>query len=159
MNSLDEVIQIAKVGARQIVESDEQHEPILFAISEDDISIIQLEGNFRPRFKEVLGSILKQFHADSYVFVNEAWTATLPKDSPWTKKLLSGEITVSDLPLDDRQEVVMIIAVENSISVRMYQAVIRETVDERRQLGDWNLLDNPDSFSGRMSLTSWESGE
>ena len=77
----------------------------------------------------------------------------LQKGSPLIPKLDSGEILVSDLPPDDKCEVVMITAVENGESYRSWCANIQYTSDDKRVLGEWK--ENPTDVVGRMVLKQW----
>lgn len=151
--NIDQVVDMVKSKSEIIIDSGKQHQPLMLIITKDnDLIIAQLIGDFAPKFKVVMAEILRKSKAKAYVFIDESWTATLNKNSPTVKRLLSGEITVPDLPLDDRNEELVIVAIENNKSIRVWSAVIGYRRDNKRFLKDWNEAKVND---GRLVLRSW----
>ena len=73
---------------------------------------------------------------DSYIFVVECWVTQF-KDAA-----AAVEGRVSDMPLDDRREVVQIIGVEKGNPETLtYLASIKNNADGSRSLGDWERAD------------------
>lgn len=154
MIDLDQAIQSAKEQSKAIVESGEEHQPIMLALTPQGINPMLLRGIDKDRFKEVIGGLLRQLHAYAYIFINEAWAADLDKDSPLVQELLSGRKKISELPPDDRIESLMIMAAENGKSYRLWSAKILYTRDGDRYLGEWEEKKG-EGPTGRLILREW----
>ena len=149
------IVNTLKLMATKIInEEQEEHLPMVFIPTETELVIVPLLGDFRPDFKNLITSALHLLHSDTYVLVNESWIAELSVDSPRTKKITEGEMTVSDLPLDDRQEVLMLMAVENGTCFQLYQAKINYDMSGLRQLGEWVEFPS-DGIMGRLVVKEW----
>lgn len=153
MIAIDEVVKFAKEKSKAIVESGEEHQQILLAITPQGVNPILLRGLDKDKFKQNVGGLLRQFHAYAYIFINEAWEAALDKDSPLVPKLMSGEISVSGLPPDDRTEILTIMVAENGKSYCMWFAKIKYTPDDKRYLGEWEEMEG--APEGRVILREW----
>ena len=152
---LEQAIQFTKEQAKKIVESGEEHQPILVALTRDiaiPIPVSSLMQN-KDMFKPVVGELLRQLDAYTYIFINEAWVAKLDKDSPLVPKLFRGEISVSGLPLDDKTEILTIMVAENRKTYHIWFAEIKYTPDNKRYLGEWEEM--PGSPEGRLILKEW----
>lgn len=151
--TLDQVIQMVKDKSRGIIESGEEHTQILIMLTPNGTINTLLTWVKKENFKEVVSQLLHHFHAYAYIFINEAWTAKLDKNSSLLQELMSGRKKVSELPLDDKTEILMIIAAENGKSCNMWSAKIRYTPEDRRYLSEWELADGVGE--GRMVLKEW----
>lgn len=152
MKVLEEATELAKSLSKAIVESGEEHQPIMIIITPSGINTMLLRGLDKNRFKQDIGGLLRQFHAYAYIFIDEAWSATISNDSPLIHKLFSGEISVSELPLDDRDEILTIVATENRKSYRCWTAKIKYTLD-KRYLGEWEEMEG--APEGQLILKEW----
>jgi len=153
MSELEEAIQFAKDVSKTIIESGEEHRPILIAVTSAGIGLCPLSPVKKDLWRQTITALLRQLNAYAYVFISEAWTAELPKDSLTTQKLLRGEIKVSELPPDDRIERLLIIAAENGKSIRSWAAKIRYTRESERYLDEWKEADKVGE--GRVIITEW----
>ena len=152
---LQQQIQFAKEEAVEIVESGEELGPIMTIFTPHGIDVVSIpltNDMIKDVFKQVIGSLLQTLDAYAYIFVQEMWSARISKDSPLTPRLLSGEISVSDLPLDDKEEMLAIMAAENGESFQFWSAKIQYTRDDRRYLGEWSEIG---SGEGRLVLKEW----
>lgn len=146
---LEQIIDFAKGTSRKIVREGEEHIPIIIARTPQGLTPIGLAELNKDRFKEAIAKLLRLLQADAYVFVCEAWSA---EGRELAKKVLEQGIAVSELPLDDRTEILSIMAVENGKPVKGCFARIR-TTPQGRELGDWQTIDGV--ADGRMVLTEW----
>lgn len=153
METIEQVIQMTKDTSRGIVESGQEHKPILIMLAPTEVINTLIPWIEKENFKEVISQLLRHFHAYAYIFINEGWAAKLDNGSPLFQELLSGRKKVLELPLDDREEMLMIMAAENKKSYRMWTANIRYTHDDKRYLGEWKEADN--IGEGRMMLKEW----
>jgi len=153
MVDLEEITNLTKGQARAIVESGEEHQPIMLALSSEGVNFIHLVEINKDRFKESISGLLRKLNAYAYVFVNEAWGTKLNKDSPIAKRILSGEISVSELPLDDKEEILTIMVAENGKSFYGWSAKIGYTPEGKRYLKEWEKMGS--SASGRLVLKEW----
>lgn len=153
MIELEEITNLTKKQARAIVESGQEHQPIMLVFSPEGANIIHLVEIKKDKFKQAISTLLRKLNAYAYIFVNEAWGTKLAKDSPITKRLLNGEISVSELPLDDREEILTIMVAENGKSFNAWSAKIRYTSEDKRYLGEWEEMG--DIARGRLVLREW----
>lgn len=151
--TLDESIEFAKEVAREIIESGEQHQPIMLTLTPQGRNIMLLSGIDKDEFQHNMATLLRQFNAYAYIYIDEAWVTNLPADCPTVQKLLRGDVTVSELPPDDKDEILMIMAAENGKSICSWMAKIRYTRDDKRYLDEWEKMDKVGE--GRMILRKW----
>lgn len=150
---IEEAIEFAKEQSKGIVESGEEHQPIMLALTPGGGCIIQMAQMNKDRFKQDIAAVLRQLGAYACIFINEAWAAKLSKDSPLVPKLLRGEIKVTDLPPDDKEEILAITVAENGKSYYGWSAKILYTTDDKRLLGKWEELKG--DAEGRLILKEW----
>lgn len=157
MDKLEEVTNYVKKQARNIVESGEEHQPIMLALNSEGVNACSLatinEEIFKANFKQTMSKLLQMLNAYAYIFINEAWGAKLREDSPTAKRILSGETSVSKLPLDDREEILTIMVAENGKSFYCWSAKIRYTPEGKRYLGEWEEMLG--IIGGRLILKEW----
>jgi len=155
--SHEELIEMIKSKASLIVESGEEHQPMLFILSNDGkLVICQIAGltiSAKKDWKFVIPEILRKFNATAYAQVFEAWV-TDRSDPETLRRLDSGEIGVVDLPPDDRSEQIMISFFENGKTPVVWIGKI-QTYREHRFIEKWEAMSDPSSFSGRMMVTEW----
>ena len=78
----------------------------------------------------------------------------MPMFMPLKDKILSGEIRVSELPPDDKDEILMISIAERNKTFRQFIAKIKYTSDNKRYLDDvWK--ESPSDTTGRMIIKEW----
>lgn len=167
---IENVYENIKKAAKKIDETEEHH-PTLFVFSADEkqkdlneLRVIMLPppSENRNEYVVIIKNLLKQFKAVAYILVLEAWISCISKDSDsgLVASLLSGEMRVSDLPLDDRNEVLMAICVEKNGKVRMEFAKIfsvkgqenrNRVVTDFAQFGSEAEIE----ISGRLFIRDW----
>lgn len=152
---IEQVIQMAKNVSKDIVESGQKHIPVLVMITRNEVFNAMIPWLTNDNFKGVVGGLLLHFHAHAYIFVNEAWIIGGDKDSQLIRDVVSGKKKLPDIPLDDRSEALVIIAVENDKSYRMYEAKIRYTGDDQRYLDEWEEQEVGFILSGPTVLKKW----
>jgi len=100
--------------------------------------------------KDVMPTAIKRFlsekKATAYALVMEAW------QTGFVASLANHDWNVSDMPLDDRKEIVQVIAAEQGQQPISYQAEIKRSADGTRELGEWIPLRK---FMGRFVITEW----
>ena len=148
---LNGLIELAKKSSRAIVESGLSHVPMLLIDVPNRVIVSPIYGNFKPVFRVVVSGLLREVEASAYVFISEAWETIQSEDSAWLPAIYSGEIKIEDLPLDDRQEVLCIHAVENGKQFHFFRAKITQT-SAGRVLGDW---EERTGVTGMSVLTEW----
>ncbi len=153
MTILEEITDFAKEQARAIVESGKEHQPIMLALSSGGVNLIHIVGINKDNFRQGISDLLRKLNAYAYIFVDEAWGARLVMNSPSTKRILSGEISVSGLPLDDREEILTVMVAENGKSFICWSAKIGYNPEGKRYLGEWEGMEG--AISGRLILKEW----
>lgn len=151
--TIEQTIQMAKDTSRNIIESGQEHKPILIMLTPTEVINTLIGWIEKENFKGVISQLLRYFHAYAYIFINEAWVAKLDKGSPLFQELLSGRKKISELPLDDKIEMLTITMAENGKSCRIWAANIRYTRDDKRYLEEWKEADKVGE--GRMILKEW----
>ena len=110
-----------------IEQTGEEHEPILLVETPEGTATGVFDDFNIDTFQEQVTKALREQKASGYVFITEAWQATHES----LHKVSNGEAHVSDLPPDDREEVIMTITVEKGKSPRVSSAVIVRTSEGR----------------------------
>ena len=153
MDSFNELVEYAKERSRAIVEAGERHAPMMLVLLPDDtVAVWPLPEMDRDLFKNAVANVLRTMGACAYVMVQEAWESAV-QDEATLARLEAGEVQVSDLPADDRRDILMIVAARNGQPCRMLQAEVSETPQGRR-LGDW--WEAPaGGIKGRMVIEGW----
>lgn len=146
---LEDLVNQVKETSRKVVEElDEEHIPLVIALTPDGIAQIPMVIEDKANFKVTLEMALHHINAFSYIFINEAWTA---EGEALTSRILSEGIAISDLPLDDRGEILTITAVEKGKKPTYFLAKIYPAPQGRR-LGEWMEL--AEAFN-RLIATNW----
>ncbi len=153
MTDLEEITNFTKEAARAVVESGEEHLPTMLAISSGEVNLIHLVEMKKDKFKQHISGLLQRLNAYAYIFVNEAWGTKLNKDSPTVKRILSGEVSISELPLDDKEEILTVIVAENGKSFNCWSAKIGYTPEGKRYLKEWEEMKG--IVGGRLILKEW----
>ncbi|GAI02440.1 unnamed protein product, partial [marine sediment metagenome] len=78
---LEEITNFTKEQARAIVESGEEHQPIMLVLNSEGVNLVYLVEIKKDRFKQYITGLLRKLNAYAYIFVNEAWGTKLDKDS------------------------------------------------------------------------------
>lgn len=158
MKEFDFSKEIEKVKglANVIVENNEQHVPTLIAYAPDGAKLLQF-ADFNEKVKEIfkpaVTKVLREFNAFAYIFVCEAWAVAVPDGSELGKKLVKGEIRVSEVPFDDRVEIITLHAAENGGKYYTWTAKIKHLKD-KRFIEKWEEIPGKE-LSGRMIIKEW----
>ena len=156
--TINNFIAFSKEVAKRIVEGDgEEHDPILFFLKDGTHAFAPVLDGMHPA--HVLEIILKKMNPDAYVIITEAWAwASLVEESdPRTDKILNGDLHVSDLPLAERKEILVISSCVKGQRARMSIADI-VTVANARMVQPWRDIDDSkdgEGVSGRLAVKEW----
>ena len=150
--SLLELEKHAQEGAKTFIEqTGEEHEPILLVETPEGTATGVFDDFSKDTFKEQVTKALREQQASGYVFITEAWQATHES----LHKVSNGEANVSDLPPDDREEVIMTITVEKGKSAKVCSAVIVSTPKGRMVKKFRSDIEAEDVMEGRMVVMDW----
>ena len=155
-DEIDKVIEFIKLNAKEIIEErGEEHFPIMFMFTPTELKIIGIEltDETKELYKPGITALLRHSDADAYITINEAWQHSTNGDTETSKRIMSGQTRVSELPLDDRQEILIIMAVKNNEFAEMHSSIIVHTDDDRRLLCEWEKMDGVGD--GRMIIKEW----
>jgi hypothetical protein len=150
VRSIDALFQTAKAVSRDIAEREELIPVILTMDHEGAVGIItigSINESVKQSFIPVVSAVLKRVNAQAYVFVNEAFMSS-------SSRAASGEVQVSDLPPDDRDEIVLLTGKEKGCTMRSSYAVIDHKPAGRR-LREWVDVPTGATLEGRMVVTEW----
>jgi hypothetical protein len=146
VGALDDMVEMVKVKSREIVESGEEHRVMAFVDSPQGMGIVANGDATKDQFMDHFRRTLQSVKATGYVLVMEAWATT-------SERPMTEGIAVSEMPLDDRTEILQLMVVENGTSLRFLIAKIDDT-PQGRKLGEFEEKDWTVS-SGRMVLKEW----
>jgi len=149
---LDAMIYSSKQFAKEIVETGNNELPLTLFTLDGMTGSILITLIFEEH-KSQLKAILRNVGADYYVLVGEAWQTILQQDSPKLDQLYSGDMRVSDLPLDDRKEMLIIVAAENGRTTIVESSVIVRDKDNKRRVTTW--LNDLTGSTGRLVIDKW----
>ena len=146
--SITKLMNLTKSRSREIVSNGDTLTPILLIEEPEGISVVGVVMNqeLKDRAQEVLTNILREADATGYVLVLEAWSTT-------SMRPLTERIAVSELPLDDRSEIVMILAVEKGREVLCMDAKITD-IRGRRCLSEFRGISGY-PLEGRCIVKEW----
>ena len=132
--SLDKTKHIARYN---VTESNDELIPVLITLdAKGEYGAVYGLGVDDLALPDAIRRVLVEEEPDSYIFVVECWVTQF-KDAA-----AAVEGRVSDMPLDDRREVVQIIGVEKGNPETLtYLASIKNNGDGSRSLGDWERAD------------------
>lgn len=147
---LDNLLSSAKYASRRVIEDEQMaHQPILVVAHHGQINAITFTVNDPKLFRQAIIHLLQKFNADAYVFINEAWSAT----GKAAEEIVRSGKPISDLPLDDRLDMLIIIGAERSGKFRMYNAEILDTPSGKK-LKEFTEL-NAEHADGRLIIRNW----
>jgi len=151
--SLLELEKNAQEGAKTLIErTGEEHEPILLVETPKGTFTGVFEEFNKDTFQDQVKKALRELNASGYVFISEGWVTTTHESS---HEVFKGEANVSDLPLDDRDEVIITITVEKGKSARVSSAVIVPTPKGRTVKKFKTDIDAEGGMEGRMVVMDW----
>jgi len=147
--------------ARKVFEEDGHHLPMAIVMGEDKRAIIPLQPfvrMFGERWKEMASSVLQGMAADNQdilgiVMVAEAWTrrSSGPGDHVM-RQLAAGEMRLSDLRPEDRQEALVVMAsARDGRGVTLTHPIVRE--GGRASLGE--PQEDAGKNAGRFGSDIW----
>lgn len=151
--SFESMIDLAKEVSASIVESGQEHMPMLIVRARESVSVIGMPVP-KEQFRGMMVHLLQSCAADAYVLVNEAWAAKLSPESPIVKELCDGDVAVHELHPDDREEIVIITAARNDKEIVCWHAVIDSDLGTGcRKLRSWDKMEG--QLTGRMIVERW----
>lgn len=151
-----QLVEQVKIKARLIVETNEEHMPIVLILSPNNqVNLVGLTGfNERVKeiYKEALPKLLQHFNAIGYIQIFEGWQASVSPESETCKKLESREVKISELPPDDKQEILILTyATKNEYVVELAKI---DNTPQGRKLREWVVMPGKD-LTGRMIVKEW----
>jgi len=144
----EKMLAIVKMGTKRILEEGGEVVPTLFLIDGKDrmaiLGIPLTDENAKSAFEKGLPEFLKATKAHTYFFVCEAWSTT-------SERPINEGIAVSDLPLDDQKEIVIIAGAENKAGKLLFLAEIKTTL-KGKELGEF---EKKEDGGGRFLVEKW----
>ncbi len=116
--------------------------------------IVQLDRFPKEAWPQVMQAVATKLNAPQYVFVSESWAAMLPPDSPLMARLLKGKIRVSELPPDDRTEILNMLIVPRFGEHEMRMAKIKRLPSGKRVIEPWEIFRGAKRFESRL-VVKW----
>ena len=160
MSEIDKLIEVAKLTSKHIIEDlQQEHIPTMLILAPKGkiIAPVKLETEEdKENFKFIATSLLHQLNAYAYAFISEAWMSSLPFDSPTGRDLLNGTKRVTELPLDDKEEILCIHVVKKETYHKEVSAKIKYKTDNSRYLDKWEETEEYiEPPLGRLTVWSW----
>lgn len=150
----DELVDGIKKRATEIIETlGQEHHMIAFIITPTHTIITGLSCIPKNIFKQVFCALLQRLNAVAYIIVGETWQAEISKNSPLFDLISSGKMCVTDLPLDDRVERLVINCVLNGKPSYRWAANISTNRDGERRICEWKKINA--EMHGRMIIERW----
>ena len=145
---LDVLLQLAEEKSRYGIEvMQQEHDCIALVDSGGSVSVVSISissENAKNTFIPMFSTLLRKLNAECYVLISEAWATTS------NRPRIEG-IPVSELPLDDRDEILQLMAVENKGSCKGRIAVIDNT-PHGRKLREFKSVT---VLAGRLMVKEW----
>ena len=147
-------VEIIKQQAESIINNGDEAIPVFIIFGDGENYAIPFNDVPKDAFKPIFTSLMRKLGASAYIQVTEAYASLMPKDSENAKLILENKIQVRDLPMDDRQDIVCLIACERGKSVLQYHAKIDTDAGNKRTVGKWQEPSSGE-IKGRLVIESW----
>ena len=151
--NLDMLVDTAKEKSRVIIEVlQHTHRPMMVIPgtgSNKQVAIVHLEAP-PDQLGDMALSVLQKFHASAYIFICEAW---IVRGESATEVARGTDI--DRIPLDDKQRVLNIVAVEKGKSYRFYTAIIDNLPSGKKMREFQEFQELQGKFNGRMVIRDW----
>ena len=141
--------------SKQLITSGDEVVPTLLVVTNSKLFIADISNLDKDEWYENVQSLLRNHKAVSYVFMAESYQSKVSEDSPEFHKLLTGEITIHELPPDDRCDVLSVIEIANGNKIlASSSAEISFDINGKRTLLDF---DEHSSVHNKMNIlpTNW----
>ena len=130
------LVKFAKGTVKTIIEEKgQQHEPMLLVEGDGGVTPVVLADIPKEYWGGVTMDLLKKTNAIGYVFICETWTTDSEINPESAKRVMDGELKVSELPPDDRKDCVMVLSQEKGRS-KMWMSEVDE-IPGGRKMGEW----------------------
>lgn len=152
----DEVLAEVHKMAGALLESGGECPPVLLIEDQDGdwvLCDIQMTDKLKRVWSTILPLLLREVCAKGYIMATEAWMASFPKGTEPPEELTKGKIKISDLPPDDRQEILFVVSVVKGKSVSVLTSPIRNA-PSGKSLGDLTAL-SQEEVEGRLLVKDW----
>ena len=152
---ISKVIDTIKAQSLQMAKEKELI-PILFVVTEYKVGVLPMDfsdTDSKSFYANAIPNILQETNAIGYAMISESWQAKLDKNDSRVQFLLSGEIRVSDLPMDDREELISLVVVENHKKMYYYTAMIK-SFNYPRVIDDF-VEQNSTDMVGKFLVKDW----
>ena len=145
---LKELIEMVKQGTELNVSAQTGDLlPVVVAYNREhnELHMVQIAVEGSEQLARAIRTFLAEKDATSYALVIEGWATTFYEAAE------AYDFEVSQMPADDRWDMIQILAVERDGVKQSYEAkIIRE--GEERELGEWKEIHN---YEGRFVITEW----
>lgn len=138
---------VAKSFAEIMVPRMELDPTIVFLASEGKLAMASLTGD-KAGYYQAIQESLREFNAQWYVFLMEAWTTQRKIGDPRP----TGKI--SDLPLDDRKEEVIVYLIQKGKGLALAERAEVLRYKDQRRLGPWQM-DTSEMMFSRLTPIDW----
>ena len=123
-------------------------DPTIIVLSPDGkLTMAHLTGDKEGYYQATLDA-LRQFNAQWYVYLMEAWTTQRKLSDPGPR----GRI--SDLPLDDRKEEVMVYLIQKGRGLALAERADVIRYKDQRRLGPWQM-DTSEMVFSKLTPLDW----
>lgn len=142
------LIEDLKKGCANFVEERQQVIPMGFVLTEGAIAMIEVNDIFnhdKNLYKPIITALLKMSNAFAYILVDEIFLTA-------SKRPLNEDISISELPPDDRSDHVMLSVVINGEDPYMLLAPINNR-PEAQTIGEWFEMEA--RGESRIVIQSW----
>lgn len=152
--SLLELERDVMESSREAISQGNGFNPMMFMQAPDGLNIASFIGLDTDVFAPIATQILRECKAVSYIFATIAWVSATPEVAA---RVANTGVRLTDLPLDERDEVILLVTVEKGASVRMSSAVIWD-LPRGKQVKEFKSLDSKldsGSLDGKCVVLDW----
>ena len=137
--TMERLVEFTKGMVKTIIEEKgQQHEPMLLVEGDGGVTPVVLADIPKEYWGGVTMDLLKKTNAIGYVFICETWTTDSEINPESAKRVIDGELKVSELPPDDRKDCVMVLSQEKGRS-KMWMSEVDE-IPGGRKMGEWKEM-------------------
>lgn len=151
VKDMDSFITFAKrVAKQQVSTKQDDIGPALFVFTQNEISMYCPSEIPKEHFKAVFSQVFKVLGVAGYILCTYGWMAVTDPKSAVSKLLDENQLQISDLPLDDRTEVIWLVGCERGKNPISFIAKVQG--GDKHAIGEWKQVAEID---GRLVIKEW----
>jgi len=138
-----------------LIAQQEEHLPTLFIAKEEGVVVLPLAGLEKYQWRPAIETVLASCNPDFYAMVIEAYVAKFEGSEGGQEKAEeAARVGISNLPTDDRKDILMITLFENKGKARFLTTDVYPEREKRGVVGTWRE-EAFTSYESTIAVVEW----